>query len=298
MLTKDTLIANEALKGLTDEQITAIETLSRNDEDAVIGARFGEVYRQMDATIEKHLGIKRNGDEKTYNFLERASKEFSGKYADYDTLKTTIEDLKAQVAKGGDEALKTQLTNALKELEVTKTQFADLKTASDAEKANHVKALNDYKIESEIARAKEGIKFKTSFNDAVLATLVANAITKVKGMHPSFEDRNGVETLIFHNEDGTPLNNAENKLNPFTAKELLMKEFESMDILDKKPAKGAGGQPPKVNTTPLGATTKVEAHEAIHKMLSEKGISKTDLTYQSEFDKLCTEYEVDKLPLN
>ena len=45
MLQKDTIIANESLKGITDEQISAIETLSKNDEDAVIGAKFGEVYR-------------------------------------------------------------------------------------------------------------------------------------------------------------------------------------------------------------------------------------------------------------
>ena len=74
-LVRDTILANEVLAGLTDEQITAIETLSRNDEDVVIGARFGEVYRQMDSTIEKATGIKRNGDEKTYNYLERAAKE-------------------------------------------------------------------------------------------------------------------------------------------------------------------------------------------------------------------------------
>ena len=42
-LARETIVANEVLAGLTDEQITAIETLSRNDEDVVIGTRFGEV---------------------------------------------------------------------------------------------------------------------------------------------------------------------------------------------------------------------------------------------------------------
>ena len=70
-----TILANEALAGLTDEQITAIETLSRNDEDVVIGARFGEVYRQMDSTNVKATGLKRNGDEKTYNYLASEAKQ-------------------------------------------------------------------------------------------------------------------------------------------------------------------------------------------------------------------------------
>ena len=84
MLTKETLIANEALAGLTDEQITAITTLSANDENTVIGQKFGEVYRQMDSTIEKATGIKRDGDEKTYLYLERATRAFADKFSEHD----------------------------------------------------------------------------------------------------------------------------------------------------------------------------------------------------------------------
>ena len=108
MLTKETLIANEALAGLTDEQITAITTLSANDENTVIGQKFGEVYRQMDSTIEKATGIKRDGDEKTYLYLERATRAFADKFSDYDTIKNRVSELEEQVAKGGDEGLKAR----------------------------------------------------------------------------------------------------------------------------------------------------------------------------------------------
>ena len=131
-LVRDTILANEVLAGLTDEQINAIETLSRNDEDVVIGTRFGEVYRQMDSTIEKATGIKRNGDEKTYNYLERAAKEYAGKYADYDTLKTKVADLEAKIAKGGDAALKAQLESAQSELKAAKEEFSTLKATYDS----------------------------------------------------------------------------------------------------------------------------------------------------------------------
>src|SRR5574344_2176220 len=232
MLNKETLVANEALKGLTEEQIGAIVTLSENDEATVLGAKFGEVYRQMDSSIEKATGIKRIGDEKTYVYLERAAKEYAGKYADYEALKTKITDLDAQIAKGGDSALKAQ--------------FNTLKTSFDTEKANHAKALSDYKIESELARAREGIKMKAGFNEAVINTLIAQATANIKAKNPSFEDKDGKERLIFHDENGAPLNNAENKLNPFTARELYTKEFDAMDILEKTPAKGAGGKQPIV----------------------------------------------------
>lgn len=39
MLTREILIANAALAGLTDEQIAAITTLSANDENSVIAKR-------------------------------------------------------------------------------------------------------------------------------------------------------------------------------------------------------------------------------------------------------------------
>lgn len=299
MLNKETLIANEALKGLTEEQIGAIVTLSENDEATVLGTKFGEVYRQMDSSIEKATGIKRIGDEKTYLYLERAAKEYAGKFADYDALKTKVTDLEAQIAKGGDDALKAELENAKKELSATKDQFNTLKASFDTEKANHAKALSDYKIESELARAREGIKMKAGFNEAVLNTLIAQATANIKAKNPSFEDKDGKERLIFHDENGAPLNNAENKLNPFTARELYIKEFEAMDILEKTPAKGAGGKQAVVATgSHLGATTKEEATTIINKTLFDMGISKTDLRFQSEFDKLWNENDIDSLPLS
>ena len=184
-LSRETIVANEVLAGLTDEQITAIETLSRNDEDVVIGTRFGEVYRQMDSTIEKATGIKRNGDEKTYNYLERAAKEYAGKYADYDALKTKVTDLEAKIAKGGDAALKAQLESAQSELKAAKAEFSTLKATYDTEKASHEQAILGMKIDNEIARAKEGLQFKQGLNEAVINTLVSQAIANLKAKNPT-----------------------------------------------------------------------------------------------------------------
>lgn len=299
MLTKETLVANEALAGLSEEQITAITTLSQNDENAVIGQKFGEVYRQMDSTIEKATGIKRDGDEKTYLYLERATKAFADKFSDYEATKAKVTELEAQIAKGGDEGLKAKLAQAQAELTSTKEQFNTLKADFDKAKTDHAKALSDFKIDAEIARAKEGLSFKKGLSEPVMNTLVAQAVANVKAKNPSFEDRNGVSTLIFHDANGAPLNNAENKLNPFTARELLVKEFESMDILEKMPAKGAGGKPSASSTptTLSGVTTQVEAGEAISKMLAEKGIPKTSLNYKAEYDKLWDENGCSELPL-
>ena len=48
MITNEMLDQQDVLKGLTDEQKTAITTLSKNDEETVIGNRFREVYNKLD----------------------------------------------------------------------------------------------------------------------------------------------------------------------------------------------------------------------------------------------------------
>jgi hypothetical protein len=48
----------------------------------------------------------------------------------------------------------------------------------------------------------------------------------------------------------------------------------------------------------LGATTKEEATNIINKTLFDMGISKTDLRFQAEFDKLWNENDIDSLPLS
>lgn len=50
-LTIDVLRANAALAGLTDEQLTAITTLSVNDENSVIAKKTGEIYGGLDTDI-------------------------------------------------------------------------------------------------------------------------------------------------------------------------------------------------------------------------------------------------------
>ena len=124
MITNEMLVADAVLNGLTDEQKNAIVLMSKNDEETVIGNRFREVYNQLDATIAKETGIARNGDEKTYLYLERAAKTLAAKANSVDGLNTKISELtkerdKLQKAleEGGDESAKKQLAQSLKDHE-------------------------------------------------------------------------------------------------------------------------------------------------------------------------------------
>ena len=133
------LTADAALSALTDEQKNAIITMSKNDEEVVIGNRFREVYNKLDETIARETGIARNGDEKTYLYLERAAKELAGKANSVDGLNTKINDLTKEkdrlqkaLDEGGDDATKKQLAQAVKDLDAVRKSYDSLKADYDA----------------------------------------------------------------------------------------------------------------------------------------------------------------------
>ena len=75
MLTREILTANATLSGLTDEQITAITTLSQNDENSVIAKKTGEIYGALDADILEVSGITKNGTAKRNNAVYRVDNQ-------------------------------------------------------------------------------------------------------------------------------------------------------------------------------------------------------------------------------
>lgn len=99
MLTREILIANAALAGLTDEQIAAITTLSANDENSVIAKKTGEIYGGLDADILAASGIAKNGTEKTFDYAKRVVAEFKTKAESASALQTQIDSLTKEKAR-------------------------------------------------------------------------------------------------------------------------------------------------------------------------------------------------------
>lgn len=294
-LTKETIVANEALANLSDEQIEAIATLSQNSEDELFRVKMGDHYRRLDESIEQHSGVARNGDEKTYDYLPRAIDAMKGNY------ENTIKDLKGEIAtlkKDGtpDAALQAKFDAQSKELNAAKKEYASLKEEYDKAKSEHEKALVGIRIDNEITRAMEGIDFRTGINSELLATAKERAIASVKGKNPSFEEKDGEQRLVFHEGD-EPLLNRENALKPFTAKELLLKELGKFDILNTRRATGTGTTPPDPSKgSTIGATTQTEAMEKIEKEVLGKGFTKGSADFQAEVNRLWVENKCDTLP--
>ena len=287
-LTTELLRGNAATAALSDEQITAIVEMSKNDETAVIGQKTGEIYGGLDADILAASGIAKNGTEKTYDYAKRVIGEIKGQAGNAAELQTKVSELEKEktrlesvIAKGGADAeTKRQLEKANADLANVTAEYATLKTKFEDAEAEHQKALFGVKIDGEMAKASAGIKFKADLPTSVTTVLLQQAVAKVKSMNPEFiDDGNGGKVLAF-SENGTTMRNPENNLRPFTAAELVARELKTMGVLETgrtqtgagtKEQQGAqGGQGGNVELS--GARTQDEAHEIIAKQLMERGL--------------------------
>ena len=313
MITNEMLAADAALSGLTDEQRSAIVLMSKNDEEVVIGNRFREVYNQLDATIAKETGIARNGDEKTYLYLERAAKTLAAKANSVDGLNAKINDLTKErerlqkaLEEGGDESTKKQLAQANKDLTAVRQQYDALKGDYDKMKADHANELLGIQIDNVLTGAKAGLKFKAEFPQAAVDTLLGQAEAKVKGMSPEFiDDGKGGKRLVFKGENGEIARNPENHLEPFTAEELLKKELRTMGILDE--GRKATGTSTTTTTTTFSASaapvdvsmakTQNEAEQIIHNQLNAQGLVRGSKAYQDAMTQAWKDNNISSLPI-
>lgn len=310
MLTKEIIQANAELASLTDEQISALETLSQNDENAVIGSRLGEIYRQMDATIATATGIERNGDEKTYLYLERATKALADKANESDRLAKEVLSLTSEksrlekvIAEGGNDA-ETQkaLKQAQKDLVAISKQFTDLKAEYDGIKDAHAKEIFGIQFNGEVAKATSGIKFKAELPESVQSVLISQVVGKIKEMHPEYiDDGKGGQTLAFKDESGAVLRNPENSLNPYTIAEMINKELKEMDVLSTTPQRSGGGtKPTNTGRTDVidlsGAKTQGEAMNIVTSQLMQKGIARGSQAFQKAVDDAWETYNIKSLP--
>ena len=303
MLTKETLQANEVLADLTPEQISAITELSKNDEDSVIGAKVGEIHRQYDETILKATGIERDGDEKSYNYLERAGATLRKQLAEADKYKTEVDELKAKLEKGSvDEGLKDQYKNLKAELAQTKEQYTTLQEKMSETQTEYEQRMFGMQIDHELSQAVAGVKMKADLPESASKVLLQQAMASIKKNKADFiDDGQGGKRLVFRNEDGAIMNNPANQLNPYTASELLKAELKGMGVLDEsKKQPGAGTTPKKskgAGTIDISdARTQVEANEIITQQLLARGLTRDSEAFEKASTLAWSENKIGELP--
>lgn len=314
MITIEMLQQQEALNGLTDAQREAIALLSKNDEDSVIGAKFREVYNRLDETIARETGVQRNGDEKTYNYLERAARELAGKANSVEGLNTKIHELtterdrlKKTIEDGVvDEKVKKDLLQAQRDLQSIKDQYTTLKASYDKQTADHAAELMNFRIDNELAAAKGGIKFKAELPQTATDVLMQQAVNKIKALkHEFIDDGKGGQRLVFKDANDAIMRNAEKQLEPITIGDLLTKELKAMGVLDEgRKATGGGTSAPQVHNTEngividlAGVRTQNEAQELIAQTLMKQGLTNGSKAFQDAMTKAWKDNNISSLPI-
>lgn len=310
-LVAEILKANEALKTLTPEQITAIETLSTNDENTVIAKKIGELHGQYDNDIKAVTGLEKPAGIKTYEWLKSdvLPKVKIGVEATtaMEQQKTIIADLKKQLTESaGDAAVKQQLADATTKMGQLQAKYETDKADWESKLQKETTAQMTLRIENEFDKGLQGLTFKDVklIPESVRNTFIESAKNRILATKkPDFIDNGkGGKALVFRNEAGEILNNPENKLNPFTARELLLSEIK--DILDLgKKQPGGGTEPPQpggggAHLDLTGAKTQVEADEHIVTYLLKTGLTKGSSEFAKKQTEIRKENKVGSLPLN
>ena len=246
-LTAEVLRANEALGELSDTQVAAIEALSANDENVVIGQKIGELHGKYDEDILTVSGVEKNQGEKSYDYTKRviaSFKEDAGKVAG---LSTKVQTLEQQIADGkGNEAIAQQLTDTKQKLEEAQGLLTTKQQAWETEKAGYETNLSKIQVQHQFDAATKGLKFKPEYPENIQTTLINSAKETLLSKYKTdfIDDGKGGKQMVFRDEKGVIQNNPENQLNPYTAEELIKVQLK--DVLgEQRKAAGGGGENPK-----------------------------------------------------
>lgn len=314
MITREILVANSALAGLTEDQINAIITINNNDVAGEIGKKTSEIYQKFDQLTKDATGVDRlmgATPEKTYDYLPRAIQEMKKNLGDNDALKTQIQTLTAEktrlegeLAKGAGAEVQRQLDQTKAELANTKTQYNTLQSQMAEKEKAHQAEIFGIRVDNDLNVASKGMQFKSEIPASVQTILLQNAYTKIKGMNPDYiDDGNGGKRLVFRGQDGAVLNNPENQLNPYTAGELLARELKDV-LAAKREVAGGGTKPlgggsgagdPAVDVS--GAKSQTEAQEILTKQFLAQGMTIGSDQFQEAMDKAWKDNNIINLPI-
>lgn len=297
MLTIEVLKQNSVLSGLSDDILSAISEMSKNDENTVIGNKIGALHGQYDADILSVTGVSKKDGEKSYDYAKRVLADYKGK----------VETLQKQIEKGSNDAeLKQQLKDA-KALETQlRSQLSEKENELVNAKSDFDKQLKSVHVDYAFNAATSGLKFKSGITDAVAKTLVSAAKSEVlsKGTPDFVDDGKGGKSLVFRDASGNILTNPANNLNPYSVSELLM-STSIKDVIDT--GRKQNGTGTSATTTPAGNSagtfdlsgvrTQVEADKAIEAHLLANGLTRDSSEFSDKLMQIRTENNVSELPI-
>lgn len=322
MLTIEMLKAVPSLKDLDEAALTAITTLSANDENAVIAQKVKEIHDQYDIDIKLITGREKPGGMKTYDHLKQVladlkkdAEKGAGKLQEQlDALTRERDDLTRKIKEGAtDGALKGQLEKVEKEkgdlsarITALQKQLGEEKAAAEAKLAEALQANVSLQVDFEFQKGIAGAKFKDEktlpkeVRDIFIEQKKGSILARYK---PDWIEKDGVKIAVFRDANGMIVNNPANLQNPFTPGEMLLAELQPiLDAGKHQPGAGTGAGWPgqKAGTgafSGTGVRSKTEATKVLREHLFAQGLTAGTEAFQEAFNKEWTENKFSELPL-
>lgn len=302
-ITADLIKQQESLKDLTADQIKAIETLSKNDEDAVIHSKRGEFYNQFDKEIHESSGFPKEGHERASDYAKRVLAAQKSQIEELSTYKTkvgTLEEKIKTLEEGKVDAATTKkikdLTDELASLKETHQKQIQEKDTLLTEKE---KALISEKEETEFAAALMGVNFK---KDETATSLKDLAIKNAKDQLRAEATLDIVDgKQVWRDKKGEIIRNPKNGNEPATTADLLLPKLTPIVDQGRKVAGNGGSAPQGGGSGGEGfhptAKTKTEFYTQADDYLVKMGFDRTTPEFAVKRTELSKEFNAQELPV-
>ena len=272
--------------------------------EANIGSKVSEIYTNIDNDIFEVLGVRKDPNQKTYDFLK------TGVLAELKELKlkgNTDPDKAQKIKSLEDEikSLKEKTTNsefwhethqkALKEFEQKELQYKT--QLQELENGNLKNVVN-----TDLSMGLTGLKFNPTIPKSAIDALAETVKNQALANSKIIDGK-----VVYLKEDGTPW--LDKTYKPITSQGIFAEKLS--DILDVAPTVGGGAPTGKggeiitVNTGGVETTkvvldkgkfnTRLEFFNVLEKTLTEQGVSKDSSEFAKLRDTAYVEYEVEKL---
>lgn len=291
--------------------IQAIPTLDAGKEllnnhakqhfDQNIGPKVAEIYSNIDQDIFDILGIRKDKDTKTYDFLKN---EVLSKFKELKEKGNVTDDEKQQKIDSLEQKVQ-ELTQAGADGQFWKNSLEEAQKKWDKEKTelqgtidNHVKENRTFVVSNDLATGLSGLKFNPNIPESAINALTDSIKNSAIANSKIVEGK-----VVYLKEDGTPWLN--NEFKPITAKDIFAEKMG--DVLET--SSGGGGAAPKktgkiitvgegdsatkkVTLDPSTFNTKLQFHNEIEKVLTKEGVEKNSKQWNDLTTEAYKEYGV------
>lgn len=247
-------------------------------EKSKIDPRVNEIYSQLDKDILTVTGVKKEGSEKTYDYLKRV----------VSPIVNEVKDLKKQIADGldknGDELTKQQLKQLQDKLDKKETELTQLQES----KTKEVSQLKQQHAIDKALLGKNIVVPSTVGDDKKSAYLNARREFIADQFQKKFTAVEQDGKVVYKKGETIVLNTKTNQ--PMTAEEIILDEFSYEFETQKGPA-GAGG-----SGGGSGSGTAEEAEvtdkTTLYAYLAKKGLVVGAADWQKEAERIAKDKNI------